>query len=209
MKIKVCGMRDAQNITDLVKLGIDYMGFIFFEKSKRNVTVFPQVDIPNSIKKVGVFVNKAIDEVVAVVQQNGFKAVQLHGGESVEYIQELKSKLNDIEIIKVFSVGEEFDFDSTKDFEAISDLFLFDTKGKYLGGNGVKFNWDILSGYQGNVPFLLSGGIALEDAADVKAFMQSQAGQKCVGVDLNSGFEIEPALKNIEELKEFKKQVCA
>ncbi len=218
-------MRDAQNISELVQLDINFIGFIFYggpSGSRRHVSEFPEVNIPKHIKKVGVFVNESIDEVVRIVSQNGLNAVQLHGNtETIAYCRKLAedlkmahSELNSephqahqtdrtIEIIKVFSVGSEFDFEITEAYERFSDYFLFDTKGKNYGGTGKKFDWDILSNYKGETPYLLSGGIALTDVNAVKAFFKSDAAKHCIGLDINSGFEDEIALKNITEIKEF------
>ena len=202
MKIKVCGMRNVDNISELLKLTPDYIGFIFYDKSKRFVTDFPQVEISSSIKKTGVFVNETIDEVLRKVLDFQLDTVQLHGDESVDYCKELNSK-SPIDIIKAFSVDENFDFRSTQDYESHCDLFLFDTKGKEYGGNGLKYDWSILKKYEGETPFLLSGGINENDVETIRRFQHS----RFVGVDLNSGFEDAPSQKNIQKLKEFKEKL--
>jgi len=217
MKIKVCGMRDSENITELVKLTPDYIGFIFYDKSKRVVTNFPEVDIPINIKKVGVFVNESIVKIVELVLKHQLNAVQLHGDETAEFCRELKrhpklvsgshsdEMLKQVQhdepftIIKAFSVDKNFDFSITQDYEPYCNLFIFDTKGKGYGGTGLKYDWNILKKYQGETPLLLSGGIGINDVDAVNKFTHS----KFIGVDLNSGFEDAPALKNIEKLKRF------
>jgi len=205
MLLKVCGMRDKNNVTDLLEVGPNYIGFIFFEKSKRHVTEFPDVQIPETIKKVGVFVNETQDVVLEKVRNYQLNAVQLHGDESVEYCKKLKAECSSrIEIFKAFSVDESFDFKRTEPYNAVCDAFVFDTKGEDRGGNGVKFNWELLSDYSGTTPYLLSGGIGLEDIELLKKFVQTSAADKCMGVDVNSGFEMKPGLKKIEELKQFK-----
>lgn len=204
MKLKVCGMRDKQNLTDLLEVGPDYIGFIFFEKSKRNVTDFPTIEVSSEIKKVGVFVNETIERIAEKVQKYGLKAVQLHGDETPEYCKELSKELTETDIFKAFSVDDSFDFNSTKPYEEVCDVFVFDTKGKERGGNGVKFDWELLSNYKGKTPYLLSGGIRLEDVDLLKEFSQSGVAKNCLGVDVNSGFESAPGLKKIEELKQFK-----
>lgn len=204
MKLKVCGMRDEQNLNDLLEVGPDYVGFIFFDKSKRNVTDFPDVEFPSEIKKVGVFVNESLEIISEKVQKYGLKAVQLHGDETPEFCGELSNALPEIEIFKAFSVDESFDFEKTKPYEAVCDVFVFDTKGKERGGNGVKFDWELLSNYKGETPYLLSGGISLEDIELLNEFTQSSIAKNCLGVDVNSGFESAPGLKKIEELKQFK-----
>jgi phosphoribosylanthranilate isomerase len=205
MKIKVCGMRDSENLQSLITLKPDYVGFIFYPKSKRFVTDFPQVNFLENIKKVGVFVNETIDEVLKIVEKYQLHAVQLHGDETPEYCEEIikrsrKATSYPIEIFKAFSVDDDFDFSKTDAYQNLCNYLLFDTKGKDYGGNGVKFNWEVLKKYTGETPFLLSGGITKNDAAAIKKIKHNAF----AGVDVNSGFEIAPALKNINDLKEFK-----
>lgn len=204
MILKVCGMRDTNNVADLLEIGPDYIGFIFFEKSKRHVAQFPNVEVPLAIKKVGVFVNETLENITEKVQEYELKAVQLHGDETPEFCSELSKSIPAIEIFKAFSVDELFDFNETKPYDAVCDVFVFDTKGKERGGNGVKFNWELLLNYKGTTPYLLSGGIGLEDIPLLKEFVQTSASEDCMGVDVNSGFEVEPGLKKIKELKQFK-----
>lgn len=193
-------MRECENIQELVKLSPDYIGFIFYDKSKRFVADFPNIAIPSTIKKAGIFVNESIDNIADLVTKNIFDVVQLHGDESVEFCKELMKKFNhQTEIIKAFSVDENFDFGNTKDYESVCDLFIFDTKGNGYGGTGLKYDWSILNNYKGEVHFLLSGGITPNDVEVVREFKHN----KCIGVDLNSGFEDAPGVKNIEKLKEF------
>ena len=209
MKIKVCGMRESENISELLALKPDFIGFIFYNQSKRFVADFPQIEIPSSIKKVGVFVNETIEEIVEKVKKYQLDFVQLHGNETADYCEKLRhlersrkadSKMPNFEIIKAFSVDEKFDFSATKPFEKHVKLFLFDTKGKNYGGNGIKFNWELLQNYAGKTPFLLSGGINKNDAVEIRKINHPAF----LGIDINSGFELEPALKNISEIKEFK-----
>ena len=212
MKIKVCGMRDAENISELIKLKPDYMGFIFYDKSKRFVTSFPKIEIPSEIKKVGVFVNETIDDIIEIVKQNKLDAVQLHGNETPKYCNKLLhsnlvSESPPIEIFKAFSIDDNFDFSKTEPYQKVCNYLLFDTKGKDYGGNGVKFNWQVLDNYKGELPYMLSGGITKNDSQAILSFLRGQESKKCIGVDINSGFEIEPALKNINEIKEFKQNL--
>ena len=193
-------MRDSENIEELVKLAPDYIGFIFYDKSKRFVADFPKVEILSTIKKVGVFVNEPVEVILDLVAKNKLDAVQLHGDESSEFCEELKTVFNhQIEIIKAFSVDKYFDFSITKEYESSCDLFIFDTKGGGYGGTGLKYDWTILNNYKGETYFLLSGGIGFNDIDIVNDFKHP----KCIGVDLNSGFEDTPGLKNIKRLKEF------
>jgi len=198
MKIKVCGMRETQNIQALSALGVDYMGLIFYEKSKR----FVQEGTANAdLKKVGVFVNEEIDKVEILAERHKLHALQIHGDETPGYCRELQKK--GYKIFKAFRVDEGFDFEDTKPYEAFCELFIFDAKGKDYGGNGISYDWSVLQKYQGETDFLLSGGIKPDSVERIQTFKHD----KCVGLDLNSGFEIEPALKNISSLKKFIEEV--
>jgi len=190
-------MRESQNISDLLKLQPDFIGFIFYPKSKRFMNLdLPDIDFGNTLK-TGVFVDENIDKVLEIAQTYRLDVLQLHGKESPEYSQILKQK--SYKIIKVFSVGNNFDFKQCVDYDKIADYFLFDTQGKLPGGNGQLFNWDLLSGYKLRIPFLLSGGIGLAHLPALKTFSHPQL----AGIDVNSGFEIHPGYKNINELKTF------
>lgn len=149
-------MKYPDNILEVGSLLPDYMGFIFWEKSARYFDgTIPE--LIKTIKKTGVFVNETVENIIVKINQYDLQAVQLHGKESVEFCQELKDKIDaEIEIIKVFSVGEDFNFDVLKPFENVCDYFLFDTKGKLPGGNGTTFDWKILENYKSEKPFFLS-----------------------------------------------------
>ena len=205
MKLKVCGMRESTNISELLKLSPDFMGFIFFAKSKRDVADSLDAELlasfPESIQKVGVFVNAELDFVKGKVEQFGLNLVQLHGDESPEYCFDLKSK--GIKVMKVFSVGESFDFNQLEAYKPYVDFFLFDTKGIERGGNGVQFDWSILKGYDQEIPFFLSGGIDLENLEQLSELK----GMNLHAIDVNSKFEIEPGLKDVGRLKELKERL--
>ncbi|MDI6032921.1 phosphoribosylanthranilate isomerase [Flavobacterium sp. LB2P84] len=196
MKLKICGMKYPDNILEVGSLLPDYMGFIFWEKSARYFDgVIP--DLPKSIKKVGVFVNATQDEILEKIIKYDLQAVQLHGQESVNFCQDLKNEIDDsIEIIKVFSVDDAFDFEVLKPFEVVCDYFLFDTKGKLPGGNGTTFDWKVLEKYPSSKPFFLSGGIGIEEMDAVNEILKTNL--PLYTIDVNSKFEIEPGLKNIE-----------
>ena len=203
MKLKICGMKYPDNILEVGSLLPDYMGFIFWEKSARYFDgVIPE--LPKSIKKVGVFVNETIELILAKAQKHDLQAIQLHGNESVEFCNELRENGNQvqIEIIKVFSVDDSFDFEVLKPFEAVCDYFLFDTKGKLPGGNGTTFDWKVLEKYPSSKPFFLSGGIGIEEIEAVHEI--SKTNLPLYAIDVNSKFEIEPGLKNTEKLNSFK-----
>ena len=221
-------MKYKDNIEAVAKLQPDYLGFIFYKKSARHFDLrIPR--LPISIKKVGVFVDEDIEVVITTIKQFNLQAVQLHGAESHEYCLELKrhyeersdvvissketdrhafskksSNDNTIEIIKVFSIKNEFNFDVLKPYEEVCDYFLFDTKGKLPGGNGYTFDWDVLTNYTSTKPYFLSGGIGLNEIEQIKKFKKSTASRYCYAIDVNSKFEIEPGLKNSEELEKFK-----
>ncbi len=192
MLIKVCGMRSPDQVKQVEEFA-DYVGFIFYQHSQRFVESTPVV---SKAKKVGVFVNATLDEVRQSIAKHSLDVVQLHGNETPEFCQELKAN---VEIIKAFGVQPDFSFSETKAFEAKVDFFLFDTKTPGYGGSGKQFDWSLLSNYQGETPFLLSGGLhpnALEE-------IQNLRHPKMMGLDLNSGFEIAPANKDVDLLRTF------
>lgn len=214
------------NPTEAAKLLPDYLGFIFWEPSSRYFSGEMPV-LPSSIKKVGVFVDAPLEEVLERVKKYELNAVQLHGKESAEYCKALKDSflsfraqsrnqkesnenvvstaldLTKLKIIKVFSIKDDFDFDLLKDYEEDCDYFLFDTKGKLPGGNGYAFDWSVLENYPSNKPYFLSGGIGLDSKEKLQEFLNSPASKNCFAIDVNSKFERAPGLKNIEDLKIF------
>jgi phosphoribosylanthranilate isomerase len=170
------------------------MGFIFWPKSKRYVSEKPE-HLPISCKRVGVFVDESIDKVRHIADEYALDIIQLHGSESPEYAQELR----EWKVIKAFNIATKEDLEVTRPYEGIVDYFLFDTKGQSVGGNGEKFDWSVLDAYDGKTPFLLSGGIGPDDAERVNMFHHPM----CIGIDLNSRFEISPGLKDVKKLKCF------
>ena len=204
MKLKVCGMKYKENLETVANLRPDYLGFIFYKKSARHFdSNIPE--LPKSIKKVGVFVDEKLEIVQATIKKFNLQAVQFHGHESPEYC----AAINTVEVIKVFSIKDEFNFDVLQPFEDVCDYFLFDTKGKLPGGNGYTFNWNVLEKYPSTKPYFLSGGIGLHEIEKIKVFKESPASKFCYAIDVNSKFEIEPGLKNVEELKTFKHNVIS
>jgi phosphoribosylanthranilate isomerase len=198
MIIKVCGMRDAENIREAEALGfIDLMGFIFWPKSNRFVSERPAY-MPNKVKRVGVFVNEDIDTVKRLADEYELDYIQLHGKESPEYVAQMNRP-----VIKAISVNNRDDIGTYKRYEDVVEYFLFDTKCPSVGGSGQQFNWSILSAYNGKKPFLLSGGIGPDDAEKIKNFRHPM----CIGIDLNSRFEKMPGLKDINKLKHFLEQL--
>lgn len=201
MIIKVCGMRDEDNIRAMEQLDIDWMGFIFYPKSNRFVSEVPSY-LPKRIKKIGVFVNDTPENILKKVREFELDMVQLHGGESPLFCSDVQNI--GISVIKTFSIGDdEFPSALVNEFEGRCDYFLFDTKTNSYGGSGVKFKWDVLKDYKGNTPFLLSGGISLEDVEAIKRFSHPHF----IGIDINSCFESSPALKDINRVKLFTDQL--
>ena len=206
MIIKVCGMRDADNIREVeqlstvnCQLSIDWMGFIFYPKSSRYVSARPAY-LPQKCKRVGVFVNATIDDIRQHIADYSLDIVQLHGHESTDSIRSLRSLCGDvISIIKAFNIATKEDLNATTPYAGLVDYFLFDTKGPSVGGNGEKFDWSVLEAYNGDTPFLLSGGIGPDDTERILDYHHPQ----CIGIDLNSRFEIEPGIKDITKLKTF------
>lgn len=227
MIIKVCGMRETENIRQVAALGVDMMGFIFWPESQRFVKMISaqagiipdyseerlrkmrnktqaSASAENRPKRVGVFVDEMPQSIVTRVYNYELDFVQLHGNESAVMIENLKRTLipdiaPDIKIIKALSIREKDDVKRWREYEGAADMLLFDTKCMTVGGSGEQFDWSVLEAYDGNIPFLLSGGIGPEDAERVLKFSHPQF----AGIDLNSRFEISPAVKDVEKLKTF------
>lgn len=197
LQIKVCGMRDPENIRAVAALNPDYMGFIFYPKSPRFINVYPKVELPKNIKKVGVFVNAPEEEINKQRIRYNLDVLQLHGNESPEACYLLKQ--SGVGIIKVFRVDESFDFGMTRRYEDFVDYFLFDTATRSFGGSGRKFNWELLKNYNNARPLFLSGGIGLDD---ISSILDTKV-LNIKAVDVNSRFELEPGLKDVEKLRQF------
>lgn len=206
-------MRDADNIRDISALGVDMIGLIFYPPSPRYVQQFSSgagiipdyaPDMGKTPLRVGVFVDNMPQNIVTRVYNYKLDYIQLHGNEPRETLENLRATIDPdikpkIKIIKAISVSSAEDIKKYKEYVGAADLFLFDTKCKTVGGSGELFDWQVLQAYDGDVPFLLSGGIGPDDAERIKNFHHP----KCIGIDLNSKFEIEPALKDVEKLKQF------
>ena len=206
MMIKVCGMRDIENINQLQELDIDFMGIIRYSKSKRFVDDSQKEKVAQQTMNkgtVGVYVNESLENILKDIIPLQLDVIQLHGDEDSAFAKALLEI--DIKIFKAFQISDDFDFNSLKEWEELAAqyvgklFFLFDTATPNYGGSGKKFNWSILDSYKGEVPFLLSGGISKDDVALVKEFKHNMF----LGIDLNSKFETEPGVKNIEEIKTF------
>ena len=215
LKIKVCGMREAENINEVAQLPIDMMGFIFYPGSSRAVgkpdklvQFLKKAQWPREIQRVGVFVNAEVEEVLNKIHDFELDYIQLHGGESPGYCAELQdiwrvTTLRKARIIKAFSIGAQMDFKICTPFAPYCDYFLFDTQTPGYGGSGTTFNWELLEGYEGKTPFLLSGGIGPETIELLLGFSHP----RWAGIDVNSRFETAPGLKNGAALTHFIQQL--
>jgi len=204
LKIKICGMKYPDNIREVGSLLPDMMGFIFYDRSPRFVSesaIFDDLLLPQSVKKIGVFVNEPIENILRIVSDCKLDGVQLHGSESVEVCDALRQ--HELFIIKAISVAVAEDLAVCEQYHSLVDLLLFDTRTAAHGGSGKRFDWSLLSHYQGITKFLLSGGITEEDADTILALKHP----KLEGVDLNSRFEISPGLKDVALLSFFIKKI--
>ena len=212
MIIKVCGMRDPENIRKVASLGVNWIGVIFFAGSPRRIFENGkwkmesgntacrnfQFSILNSqLKTVGVFVNASFEEMTEAASVFRLDYLQLHGNETPDECHALQKR--GYSLIKAFRIATADDLCQTAGYEGRVDYFLFDTKCDGYGGSGKQFDWSVLDSYKGSTPFLLSGGIRPESAAAIRSFRHP----RLAGIDLNSGFEIEPGLKDIEKLRIF------
>lgn len=196
--IKVCGLNRTNNLHQIGLINIDMIGINLYMDSPRYIGNVSIKTNPN-IKRVGVFVDPSIWELQQYIDDCRLDYVQLHGEASVELCQEIQSTAK---VIKVFAIDDEFDFGQTVPY-SFCDYFLFDTKSKLHGGSGKKFGWELLDNYEGEVPFLIAGGIGPDDVDAIKGITHTQF----AGVDLNSKFEIEPGLKDLRKIEQFVKEL--
>ena len=203
MKIKVCGLKDAENAANVAKLNADMLGFIFYEKSPRNAFGIKASFIKslNAAQKVAVFVDESIENIRKICAERDIKTVQLHGGESPEFCKEAKAM--GFVVIKAFQIYDKGDFEKIADYASVCDYALLDTKCGTYGGSGKKFNWGLLGAYRWQLPFILSGGICEDDAEDILSIKNKMF----CGVDLNSRFENKQMLKDCNKLKNFMKKI--
>jgi phosphoribosylanthranilate isomerase len=203
MKIKVCGMKYPDNIRALLSLPIDYMGFIFYDRSPRWVgdADFADIAFPPSVSKTGVFVNESPEKMLACIDRCGLDAIQLHGSETPAVCRSMQHR--GVEVIKAFGIGCRDDLDRCRPYAGWCDYFLFDTRTSQHGGSGRQFDWETLQYYREGVPFFLSGGIGVNDAENLRSLRHAS----CYGIDLNSRFEVRPGLKDIARLEQFLKTI--
>ena len=204
-KLKVCGLTKLDQIEKLISLKIDYLGFIFYDKSPRyvlNSLTLVEIKSINHKGKTGVFVNETIGQILEISEKAELNFVQLHGDESDNFISELRLKLDkQIGIIKVFRIGTELENLKFKIQNLKSEInyFLFDTDSKSFGGTGKSFDWQLLDDLEIDKPYFLSGGISEENAENIRLLKQ-----KPFALDINSKFEIEPGNKDVEKIVKFK-----
>lgn len=196
MIVKVCGLRYPDNIREVESCGPDWTGFIFFRKSPRFAGDGVPSYLPEKCRRVGVFVDSPLEEILVRRDAWGLEIAQLHGDESPGFCQDLRER--GMEVIKVFRVGDGLP-GNIGDYEDAADHFLFDTSCKGYGGSGKSFDWSVLASYDGKVPFLLSGGIGPGSIPELERFSHPM----CEGIDLNSRFEVQPGLKDAALIKDF------
>lgn len=200
MLIKICGMRYPENIDEIAPLTPMMMGFIFYPGSPRDASGLDEAvvkNLPSYIRPVAVTVNRSFDEIMDLCNKYGFKVVQLHGDENPALCRRLKEA--GLTVFKAIAVGDSVDKEALKEYEGTVDLFLFDTKSDKHGGSGCKFSWDLLEGYDLDVPYLLSGGIGPDDVEAIVAAMRPGM----AGIDINSRFEDAPGHKDLGKLINF------
>jgi phosphoribosylanthranilate isomerase len=198
LRLKVCGMRNPEEATQVARLGVDYLGFIFYPESPRYVGEEFTFDGGAAVQTVGVFVNDNRTSMIKSLKRIGSRMVQLHGDEQPAECQALRDL--GYTVIKAIRIGEDIDFSQLKNYQNVIDYFLFDTKGKLYGGNASKFDWKILKGYNQQTPFFLSGGIKPEHIQDICALRD----MNLHGVDVNSGVESSPGVKDLSKVRETK-----
>jgi phosphoribosylanthranilate isomerase len=204
VKLKICGMRDPANMAEVAALRPDYMGFIFYDKSPRYVGMeFKKPLLPPSVKSVGVFVNEKPETILDTISRHALDFAQLHGNETSEQCLELSGK--GVKIIKAFAVDSGFDFESTRTYADYVSYFLFDTKGRYFGGNATPFDWTLLQKYDQQIPFFLSGGISAENVSAIRGI----SSKSLHSIDVNSGVETSPGRKDVKKIKELKRVISS
>lgn len=200
MRVKVCGMSFPGNVAAVDALGVDSLGFVFYPNSPRCVTTPPEKLPPTRAKRVGVFVDQDEDEILSAVGRYGLDGVQLHGAESPDFCRRLRGSLPPgTLLVKAVGVASSEDLTTALAYEEVADGLLFDTRCATHGGSGRRFDWSLLSRYRGNLPFLLSGGLGPGDEERVRSFRHP----RCLGVDLNSRFELSPGVKDVAALARF------
>lgn len=199
VNIKVCGLTRFADMEQLGEMGVQYGGMIFYNRSLRfaeGKMDAGKVNAFKKIKKVGVFVNADKEYILKQIKSYGLDLLQLHGDESPEFCNDMRKYLP---VIKAIRIKEEGDIKKLDNYAGVCDYFLFDAPGELYGGNGKVFNWELLKKYTVDIPFFLSGGIGLSEVKELESFSHPAL----FAVDVNSRFETEPGIKNINEIKQF------
>ncbi|MGK7392318.1 MAG: phosphoribosylanthranilate isomerase [Candidatus Cyclobacteriaceae bacterium M2_1C_046] len=196
LKLKVCGLNNNNNFNDISILKPEFVGLNFYAPSKRYVKGGMQISAPEGVELVGVFVNENLKNILKRAQEYGLTYIQLHGDEPPEFCEQIQA--HDLKVIKVFRVDGEFDFKDVAPFVGKADFFLFDAGGKDYGGNGVVFNWSALKDYPFDTPYFLAGGLSPDNIQQV--FEQKLP--KLYALDVNSGYETMPGIKDVNKVEE-------
>jgi len=204
MRVKVCGMTQMDQVNELKNIGVNFAGFIFYPKSARYVLrhlTTSQIRKENNINKVGIFVNDSKEHVLQMVDECRLHMVQLHGDESPKFCEQIADYIS---VVKAFRLSDNDNIEwMVRPYRDVCDMFLFDTEGAGYGGTGKKFDWNMLSGTDIAKPFFLSGGIQPEDAGKLKAFSKENVAKDLFAIDINSKFEVNPGIKDMEKVGNF------
>lgn len=204
MKVKVCGITKVEDLEPLAKLEVDFVGFILYSESKRfaekNLKSLAEISLKLKIKRAGVFVNDRPERVAQISKEHKLDFVQLHGNEPPDYCEKIRQS---VKVIKAFNIDESFDFSRLKAYNTSCDYFLFDAKGKLPGGNSITFNWSFLKQYEMDKPFFLSGGISPSHIEQLQSFRHPSH----FAIDINSGFETSPGVKDTKMIEAFLKKL--
>jgi phosphoribosylanthranilate isomerase len=208
-RIKVCGLTQPSQVYALDEMGIEFAGFNFYKPSSRYIYKYSSAaaikNIHGKINKTGVFVDEDVEKLLRTVDDCGLYLVQLHGNESPRYCEKVASYIS---VIKVFRLtGNENVEWKIKDYYDVADMFLFDTDSVSFGGSGKKFDWQVLKGLNIRKPFFLAGGIAVDDADELKKFSQNAVAKDLFAIDINSKFEVAPGVKDLEMIRIFKERL--
>jgi phosphoribosylanthranilate isomerase len=208
MRLKVCGITQEEQMTQLAGVGATFGGFIFYPKSPRyalRTMTTNQIKKENNINKVGVFVNATVEEVLQMVDECRLHIVQLHGDETAKYCEKIADYIS---VVKAFRVSETDNIGyRIQEYMNVCDMFMFDTEGVGYGGTGKKFNWDMLNNVVVGKPYFLSGGVEPTDAEKLKLFEEKPEAKALFAVDINSKFELAPGVKDMELIKKFAQEI--
>ena len=212
VQAKICGLNSAPAVAAAVAGGAAFGGFVFYPRSPRAVSPAQAAalaaEIPATVRKVGLFVDAAYDDIAAVLEEVPLDMLQCHGGEAVEYIAELRGKFG-LPVIKAVAVSGADDLILARSYQSVADMLLFDAKppksmaDALPGGNALSFDWTLISGQSWEVPWMLAGGLRADNIAEAVAISGARF------VDISSGVESAPGVKDPAMIAEFLKAVQA